>query len=651
MEFGNEYEAQMGSSGHVNLWVNLRAKQLDTTALTLGPYAGAAELRADGCWILRSLDPLRDYPQRFTEHLVHWANARPDDVFLAQRHGGHDVGSGSGGGGEWRKLTYAAAHEQVKRIAGALLQRGLSAQRPLMILSGNSIEHALLTLAAMHVGIPAAPISPAYSLLDPEATRVRHAVDLLTPGLVYVEDAVEFERGVALAVPSETEVVTLSGRFSSRAHTPFAALLGQAGDQARPEVDLAHQAVTADTIAKFLFTSGSTRLPKTVINTHRMLSCNQQMYAQCYPFLRDEPPVLVDWLPWHHTAGGNNNMGTVLANGGALYIDAGKPTETGITQTVANLHDIAPTVYYTVPKGLEMLVEAMRSDARLRERFFGRLRLLFPAGAALPRPVQDAVEEMSLQVSGHKVPITMGLGMTETAPFAISAHLPTWQSGVIGLPAPGVQVKLVPVDGKLEVRYRGPNITPGYWRQPELSREAFDDEGYFRSGDAATFIDVAHPEAGLRFDGRIAEDFKLSSGTWVNVGAMRAMVLAAGAPCVHDVVFAGHDRDELGMLVFLSPVARQLCPHLNHDAPYHELAGDARMRDWLREMLEQVAARAGGSSQRIVRALILDRPPSISAGEITDKGTINQRAVLQARQAAVELLYSAARDPRVVVLS
>jgi feruloyl-CoA synthase len=381
-----------------------------------------------------------------------------------------------------------------------------------------------------------------------------------------------------------------------------------------------------------------------------MLSCNQQMYAQCYPFLRDEPPVLVDWLPWHHTAGGNANMGVVLAHGGTMYIDAGKPTEAGIAQTVANLRDIAPTAYYTVPKGLEMLVEEMRRDARLRERFFSRLRLIFPAGAALPRPLQDAVEKMSLQVTGHKTPLTMGLGMTETAPFAISAHLPTWEAGVIGLPAPAVEVKLAPVGDKFEVRYRGPSITPGYWRQPELSREAFDSEGYFCSGDAATFIDPARPDLGLRFDGRIAEDFKLSSGTWVNAAAMRAAVLAAGTPYLHDVVFVGHDRDELGMLVFLSAGASRLCPHLDRGAAYHEVAADARVHAWLHELLEQLAARAGGSSQRIARALILDQPPSLSAGEITDKGSINQRAVLQCRRAAVELLYSPG-EPRVVVLS
>jgi feruloyl-CoA synthase len=610
---------------------------LGITALTLGPYAGAAEQRADGCWLLRSLDTVREYPVRYTEYLARWASARPNSILLAQRDAD----------GEWRKLTYAAAYEQVQRIAGALLQRGLSAERPLAILSGNSIEHALLAWAAMHIGVPVAPISPAYSLVDPEVTRVKHAVALLTPGLVYAEDATAFDSAVSKAIPAETEVVALKGRFSSRAHTRFESLVGEAS----AEVERAHRAVTADTVAKFLFTSGSTRLPKAVINTHRMLTSNQQMHTQCYPFLRDEPPMLMDWLPWHHTAGGNANMGTVLSNGGTMYIDGGKPTESGMSQTVANLREIAPTVYYTVPRGLEMLVEEMRRDASLRERFFSRLRLIFPAGAALPRPVQDAVEEMSLQVTGHKVPMTMGLGMTETAPFAISAHLPDWQAGVIGLPAPGVEVKLVPVGDKLEIRYRGPSITPGYWRQPELTREAFDSEGYFCSGDAAAFIHPDAPQKGLRFNGRIAEDFKLSSGTWVNVGAMRAAALAAGAPYLHDVVLTGHDRDELGMLVFLSAAARQLCPNLTSDATFEQVAADARVQAWLRGILEQLAARAGGSSQRIVRAVILEQPPSIAAGEVTDKGSINQRAVLQSRRAAVEMLYASVRDSRVVVLS
>jgi len=589
----------------------------------LGPYAGVAERRVDGCWSLRSLDPLRSYPRRFTEYLERWARQRPDAVWLAQRDA-H---------GEWRKLRYSAAFAQIQSIAAGLLERGLDAERPLVILSGNSIEHALLTFAAMHIGVPVAPLSPAYSLVDPEAKRVLHAISLLTPGLVYAEDAGAFDRPVSLAIPPQTEVVALHGHFSSRNHTPFESLIREAGD----DVERAHEAVTGDTIAKFMFTSGSTRLPKAVINTHRMLSCNQQMYAQCYPFLEEEPPVLVDWLPWHHTAGGNANMGTVLAHGGTLYIDAGKPTPAGMAQTVENLREVASSVYYTVPKGLEMLVEAMRGDEALRARFFSRMKLIFPAGAGLSKPVQDAIDEMSIQVRGHKTPMTMGLGMTETAPFAISAHLPTWQPGVIGLPAPGVEVKLAPVADKLEVRYRGPSITPGYWRQPEISREAFDDEGFFRSGDAAVFIDPAQPHLGLRFDGRLAEDFKLSSGTWVNVGAMRSAVLAAGVPYIHDVVFVGQDRDELGMLVFLTDVAKRL--------------NDAGVQTWLSDLLKVLSQAAGGSSQRVTRALVLDQPPSIAAGEITDKGTINQRAVILARQAVVDRLYSSAGEPGVVVLS
>ncbi len=571
--------------------------------------------------MLRSLDPLRAYPRRFTEYLTRWARERPEAIWLAQRDAL----------GEWRKLSYSAGFAQIQRIAAGLLQRGLSAERPLAILSGNSIEHALLTFAAMHVGVPVAPLSPAYSLIDPEARRVLHAISLLTPGLVYAEDARAFDRPVSLAVPAQTEVVALEGRFTSRDHTPFEALMGETSDA----VERAHEAVTGDTIAKFMFTSGSTRMPKAVINTHRMLSCNQRMYAQCYPFLEEEPPVLVDWLPWHHTAGGNANMGTVLAHGGSLYIDAGKPTAAGMAQTVANLREVASSVYYTVPKGLEMLADAMRSDEPLRTRFFSRMKLIFPAGAGLPKPVQDAIDEMSIQVRGRKTPMTMGLGMTETAPFAISAHLPTWQPGVIGLPAPGVEVKLAPVAEKLEVRYRGPSITPGYWRQPELSGEAFDEEGFFRSGDAAVFIDPAQPQLGLRFDGRIAEDFKLSSGTWVNVGAMRAAALAAGSPYLHDVVFVGQDRDELGMLVFPSVAAERL----------------SDVQAWLAELLRTLSQRAGGGSQRVTRALVLTQPPSMAAGEITDKGTINQRAVILARQAMVEQLYAAHHEPGVVVLS
>jgi feruloyl-CoA synthase len=421
-------------------------------------------------------------------------------------------------------------------------------------------------------------------------------------------------------------------------------------------VDRAHAAVGPDTIAKFLFTSGSTQAPKAVITTHRMLGCNQQMLAQCFPFLEAEPPVLVEWMPWHHTAVGNNNFGLVLFHGGTLYIDDGKPTPDGIAQTVANLREVAPTVYYTVPKGLEMLVRAMRADAALRERFFSRLRLVYPAGAALSAPLHQAFDEMALATCGARIPMSMGLGMTETAPVALSAHLPDWQPGMIGLPAPGVAVKLAPVGDKLEVRYRGPNVTPGCWRQPALTREAFDNEGWFCSGDAARFIDDGAPERGLRFDGRVAEDFKLTSGTWVNVGALRSAVITAGAPCVQDVVITGHDRDRLGMMVFMLPAAVDLMAAVDADGIVGGLAidnatiaADPAVRAWAQRLLDSLAARATGSSQRIACAWLLADGPKAALGEITDKGSINQRACLRHRAALVDALHAAQPEAPVLI--
>jgi feruloyl-CoA synthase len=416
-----------------------------------------------------------------------------------------------------------------------------------------------------------------------------------------------------------------------------------------PAVAAAHAAVDGDTVAKFLFTSGSTQAPKAVVNTHRMLCSNQQMYAQCYPFLEQVPPVLVDWLPWHHTAGGNSNLGLVLRNGGTLYIDEGKPTPEGMAETVANLREISPTAIYTVPKGLEMLTQQLAQDAALRETVFRELRLVFAAGAAMPQAVIEAFDALAVQTLGCRVPMTMGLGMTETAPFAISHHRPGWQAGVIGLPAPGLELKLVPVGDKLEVRYRGPSITPGYWRQPELLVDAFDEEGYLRSGDAAVFIEPTRPEGGLLFDGRIAEDFKLISGTWVSVSAVRARALAAALPVVHDVVLTGDGRDSLGLLVFLAPGAAQLTPELGPGAPLAALASHTAVRAWAQRWLDTLAAAGTGSSNRVTRLLLLDDAPAAAAGEVTDKGSLNQRAVLKRRAAAVEALYAEnPPDPRVL---
>jgi len=604
--------------------------------IALGPYAGAVQTRPDGSMLLRSTDPLQPYPRRYSEPLLRWAHERPDTSFVAKR----------GPDGRWVHLSFADAYQKARRLGQALLDAGLSAERPLLILSESGIEHALLALAAAHVGVPFVPLSPAYSLLSTDFERVRHAVALLTPGLVFAADAARYARAIEAAVPADVGLVFAQGEIAGRASTRFDSLLQT---EATAAVDAAHASIGPETILKFLFTSGSTKLPKAVINTHGMLTSNMQMHTQCYPFVAQEPPILVDWLPWHHTAAGNNNFGLCLFHGGTLYIDEGKPTPEGIAQTVANLREIGPTIYYTVPKGLEAVAHAMKQDHALRERFFSRLRLIFPAGAALPAPLKQAVDQMAIATCGARIPMTMGLGMTETAPFAISAHLPDWQAGVIGLPAPGVTVKLVPSGDKLEVRYKGPNITPGYWRQPELSHETFDDEGYFCSGDAARFIDDDAPERGLRFDGRIAEDFKLISGTWANVGALRNGVIVAGAPYIHDVVITGHDRDSLGMLVFLLPAAAELAAAPGSASDPQRLAADPRLRAWLQALLDRLAAAATGSSHRIARAMVMAEPASMALGEITDKGSINQRAVLKARARLVDALYASAPDASVLL--
>ncbi|MGH8708760.1 MAG: AMP-binding protein, partial [Burkholderiales bacterium] len=493
----------------------------------------------------------------------------------------------------------------------ALLERGLSAERPLAILSENSLEHLLLLLGALHVGVPCAPVSPAYSLLSTDHAKLRRVMALATPGLVYAQDEARYARAVAAAVPEGTEVMY--------------GAVPEAGASAK--VDEAHARTGPDTIAKFLFTSGSTGEPKAVINTQRMWCANQQMLAQALPHLAAVPPVLVDWLPWHHTAGGNHNIGIVLYNGGTLYIDAGRPQPGLIETTVRNLREVAPTVYFNVPRGYEALLPFLRADRTLRRTFFSRLGLMQYAAAVLPQPIWKAYEELALATCGERILWITGYGATETAPFVMSTNRGATRAGTVGLPVDGVEMKLAPANGKLEARFRGPSITPGYWRDPDLTREAFDDEGYFRTGDALRFLDPDDPAQGLEFDGRIAEDFKLTTGTWVSVGPLRARVIAAGDPWVQDAVIAGHDRGEVCALVIPRPGAH---------------APD------LQRLLDALAARSTGSSSRIARALLLAAPLSIDAGEITDKGSVNQRAVLAARADLVEMLYTEPYDPQVL---
>jgi len=569
-----------------------------TRSVRLARQTVLAERRAGNIY-LRSPDPLPAYPRKLTERLDHWAEHAPERVFLAQR-----------GPGGWLRLTYAQARSRARRVAQALIERRLSAERPVAVLSGNDFAHALIELGALYAGVPYAPVSPAYSLLSKDFAKLKHIMRLLTPGLVFASAREPFRAAIAAAVPGGTEVV-------------YAVRMLETGE-ATGAVDEAHDKVGPDTIAKFLFTSGSTGEPKAVINTQRMWCSNQEMIRFMFAFFEEEPPLVVDWAPWHHTAAGNHDFGLVLYNGGSYYIDEGKPLPGAIETTVRNLREIAPTWYFNVPRGYEVLLPYLRKDRELRENFFSRLKLLWFAGAAVSQPVFDEVKALAYETCGEEILFLTGLGSTETAPFAMGRMWETKDVTNMGLPPPGVEIKLVPLQDKLEARLKGPNITPGYWRQPELTAQVFDEEGYYRLGDSFVLANEQKPVEGLLFRGRIAEDFKLSSGTWVNVGPLRALFIAHFAPLVREVVIAGEGKSEVGALVFL--------------------AGKAT----LPELHAKLASLPGtGSSNRIARALVLEEPPSLDAGETTDKGSINQRAVLRRRAALVEELYTG--SPRVLL--
>ncbi|WP_020681593.1 feruloyl-CoA synthase [Marinobacterium rhizophilum] len=586
----------------------------------------------DGNIYLRAREPLKAYPDRLLERLEHWARVSPEQTFIARRR--HD--------GEWQRICYREMLQRVRKIAQSLVSLDLSETRPLLILSGNDLEHMQLALAAMYVGVPHSPISPPYSLIAQDFTKLEHIVNLIQPGLVFAASGEHFARAIAAVVPKDTPVVLTEGTLPDRETLSFASLLAP---EDCSDADRAYVATGPDTIAKFLFTSGSTKLPKAVTTTQRMLCANQQMLLQTFPVFGEEPPVLVDWLPWNHTFGGSHNVGIVLYNGGTLYLDDGKPTPQHFAQTLRNLREISPTAYLTVPKGWEALANALESDTQLRDSFFKRMKLFFFAGAGLSQPVWNQLDRIAEQHCGERIRMMAGLGMTETAPSCTFTTGPVCSvAGYVGLPAPGCEVKLAPDNGKLEARFRGPHVMPGYWRSEAQTQAAFDDEGYYQSGDALRFMDPEQPQKGLMFDGRIAEDFKLSSGVFVSVGPLRTRTILKGAPYVQDVVVTAPNRDYLGLMIFPDVRECRKLAGLPAEASVAEALAAPAVRQWLQGLLRELNQDASGSSNRIDRACLLAEPPSLDLGEVTDKGSINQGAVLSKRASGVDALYEGQAD-------
>ncbi len=590
------------------------------------------ERRADGTIVLRSGHALGEVPRCLGDLLVRNAARDPDGVFLGERVPGSR---------EWRTVTWAEALASVRSLAQALLELGAGPERPLLLISGNSIAHALLTLAAMHVAIPATPVSVAYSLMSRDFAKLRAIVEQVTPGVVFVEQLEPFAEALAATGLDRLPIIWRVGpraNFDDLCRTPVG-----------PAVDSAFAALGPTSIAKILFTSGSTGLPKGVINDQRMLCSNQAALARLWPFLAETKPVICDWLPWNHTFGANFNFNLILMHGGTAWIDEGKPAPGPFAATLANLRERSPTLYFNVPRGYELLVPALARDAELCERFFARLQVIFYAAAALPQNLWTRLEVLAEAAraqnpAGDRVLMASAWGSTETAPCSTAVHWPIERAGVIGNPMPGTSIKLVPTADKYELRVRGPNVMPGYWRNPELGAAAFDDEGFYRIGDAGKLADPDHPERGLMFAGRIAEDFKLSSGTWVHVGKLRVELIAAGEPLISDCVIAGHDRPALGLLIFPNLSACREQAGLANDTPVERVIAAPEVRRAIAASLARHANANPGTSTRIDRALILAEPPSIDANEITDKGYINQRAVLDRRAAELERLFGESPD-------
>jgi len=599
----------------------------------------AVERRADGAIVLKSRIPLNAYATHIPASLAKWAAEAPDRTWLAQR---------AGADRQWRKLSYGEAKRTVDALTQALLDLGLEPGRPVAILSGNSIEHALMTQAAMQARLPAAPVSPAYSLMSHDHQKLKFLFDLIKPAVVMVQDGPTFEKALQALPLDGVTVIHVARPCEGIRSVAFADLA--ATPVTRDVADSIAQ-ITPDTVGKLLFTSGSTGMPKAVINTQRMMCANAAMMMQVRPRKADGPlATYLDWMPWNHTMGGNALFNPVLIEGGTLYIDDGRPIPGQFDETIRNLREISPTYYANVPAGYAALAAAMEKDDALCRNFFRNLGLMAYGGARLPDDLYDRMQALAVRATGERIVFYTGWGSTETAPTSTGTYWDTERVGLIGLPFPGVELKMVPVGSKYELRLRGVNVFPGYLGRPDLTKAAFDEEGFYCIGDAGIFVDPNDPVQGIIFAGRVVEDFKLTTGTFVHVGSLRTDAIAAATPVVHDALVAGQDRPFVGLLAWPNLHAcRQMVG--NADATYEDVVRHPAVIACFRKGLEaHNKATEGASSMRIARAMLMVEPPSIDGNELTDKGYINQRAGLERRAGLVDRLYADPPGENVIVL-